>query len=191
MTWDPLVPPPQIPGLRYLYRVYRRDAQTEQVSVAGELPVSGEANPTLVDTGFEWERNYDYWVTGVTLIQQASGAERVEGEDTPPVHVVTRDIFPPATPSGLQAVFSGPGQKPFIDLVWLPDTEADLAGYNVYRQEQGGEPVKISTQPVKTPAFRDSAVVAGHEYVYSVSAVDISFSNAWVIAARSSTGAEP
>ena len=53
-------------------------------------------------------------------------AKQVEGDDTPPVTVVAHDVFPPATPTGLQAVFSGPGQKPFIDLVWTPNTEPDL-----------------------------------------------------------------
>ena len=76
-------------------------------------------------------------------------------------------------PSGLQAVFSGPGQRPFIDLVWAPDTDVDLAGYNVYRREEGTEPVKLNTEPVKTPAYRDSNVVAGEHYLYSVSAVDV------------------
>ena len=55
----------------------------------------------------------------------------IEGDDTPEVKVFANDVFPPAVPSGLQAVFSGPGQKPFIDLVWAPVSDADLAGYNV------------------------------------------------------------
>jgi fibronectin type 3 domain-containing protein len=69
-------------------------------------------------------------------------------------------------------VFSGPGQPPFIDLVWAPNTDADLAGYNVYRHETGGQPVKINKELVKAPAFRDSDVSAGKTYLYAVSAVD-------------------
>ena len=46
-------------------------------------------------------------------------------------------------PTGLQAVFSGVGQAPFIDLVWSPDTEADLAGYNIFRHEENGPAGKI------------------------------------------------
>lgn len=89
------------------------------------------------------------------------------------MRVVTHDVFPPATPSDLQAVFSGPGQQPFIDLVWAPNTEPDLAGYNVYRHEAAGAPGKLNSDLVKSPAFRDNAVVPGHEYSYSVSAVDL------------------
>jgi fibronectin type 3 domain-containing protein len=73
----------------------------------------------------------------------------------------------------LQAVFSGVGQQPFIDLTWAPNTDADLAGYNVYRREEGGQPVKINTELVKTPAFRDTNVQSDQTYFYSVSAVDL------------------
>ena len=51
----------------------------------------------------------------------------IEGDDTPKVTVYAHDVFPPAVPSGLQAVFSGVGQSPFVDLIWSPDTDADLA----------------------------------------------------------------
>jgi fibronectin type 3 domain-containing protein len=96
-----------------------------------------------------------------------------EGDDTPPVRVLAHDIFPPAVPSGLQAAFSGVGQQPFIDLIWMPDTDPDLAGYNVYRREAGGPEQRINSEPVKTPAFRDTKLVPGHSYIYSVSAVDV------------------
>ena len=172
LSWDPVSPSREIPGVRYAYRVYRRDVATNHDSVAGEVQVSGEANPTLLDTGFESEKTYDYRVTVVTSVEQATGSEQVEGDDSQPARVVAHDVFPPKTPTGLQAVFSGPGQKPFIDLVWAGNSEADLAGYNVYRHEAGGEPVKINTEPVKTPAFRDSDVVPGRQYFYSISAVD-------------------
>jgi fibronectin type 3 domain-containing protein len=72
----------------------------------------------------------------------------------------------------LQAVFSGPGQQAFIDLSWAPNMEADLAGYNVYRQEDGGAVTKINAQLVTAPAFRDEHVSAGTKYVYAVTAVD-------------------
>jgi fibronectin type 3 domain-containing protein len=88
------------------------------------------------------------------------------------VRVFAHDVFPPAVPSGLQAVFSGAGQQPFIDLIWAPDTDADLAGYNIYRHEAGTAEQKINSELVKTPAFRDTNVAAGHTYLYSVSAID-------------------
>jgi fibronectin type 3 domain-containing protein len=97
----------------------------------------------------------------------------IEGDDSPVQTVFTKDIYPPGVPTGLQAVFSGPGQPPFIDLLWAPDTDADLAGYNVYRREEGTQPVKVNTDLVKTPAFRDQNVAPGKTYRYSVSALDL------------------
>ncbi|MCU1269694.1 MAG: hypothetical protein JWN74_988 [Acidobacteriaceae bacterium] len=172
LAWDPVSPAREIPGLHYAYRIYRRDVASNHDSVAGEAQASGETNPSLLDTGFESEKTYDYRLTVVTLVEQASGSAQVEGDDGPPVRVVAHDVFPPKPPTGLQAVFSGPGQKPFIDLVWAGNSEADLAGYNVYRREAGGESVKINTELVKTPALRDSDVAPGHQYSYSISAVD-------------------
>jgi fibronectin type 3 domain-containing protein len=110
----------------------------------------------------------------VTFIQQSQGTtQQVEGDESHAVTVVAQDVFPPATPTGLQAVSSGPGQKRFIDLVWAPDTDADIAGYNVYRSEDGGEAKKLNPTPIKSPAFRDNDVMAGDEYRYAVSAVDV------------------
>ena len=82
-------------------------------------------------------------------------------------------FFPPAVPTGLQAVFLRVGQSPFVDLIWSPDTEADLAGYNVYRREENGEPAKLTSEPVKAPASRDRNEQSGKQYFYSVSAVDV------------------
>ena len=75
-------------------------------------------------------------------------------------------------PTALQAVFSGPGQSPFIDLIWTPVSDSDLAGYNVYRHQAGQPPVKLNGDLLRTPAFRDLNVVPGQTYFYSVSAVD-------------------
>ena len=172
IEWSAVLPPREISGVRYAYRVYRRDAETNKDSVAGEVHVAGDSNPNLLDTGFEWEKTYDYRVTVVTVVDRPDGPEQVEGEDTSSIRVVAHDVFPPAKPTGLQAVFSGPGQKAFIDLIWAGNSETDLAGYNVYRWERGFIPMRMNFELVRAPAFRDSSVVPGHEYFYSISAVD-------------------
>jgi fibronectin type 3 domain-containing protein len=70
-------------------------------------------------------------------------------------------------------VFAELGQRPLIDLSWSPNSEKDLAGYNVYRRTESTQPLKINTAPVKTPAFQDANVQPGTKYFYSVSAVDL------------------
>ncbi|HVZ19166.1 MAG TPA: hypothetical protein VG897_18755 [Terriglobales bacterium] len=163
------------PAIHFVYRIFRHSATDQQKPevIAGEVPFTDEPTTSFVDRNIDWEQRYVYRVAPITEVQQ-SGKElvEVEGDDSPAVEAFAHDVFPPATPTGLQAVFSGVGQKPFIDLTWAPNLESDLAGYNVYRHDPGAAPVKINPDLVKTPAFRDTNVQPGHEYFYSVSAVD-------------------
>jgi hypothetical protein len=172
------------PPLRYKLRIYRRE--NDRQDAGGEKPktdvrvadvnfaeCSETQPPQFLDQAFEWEKHYDYRATVVTVIATPGKPEvEVEGDDTPAVQVFAHDIFPPSVPTGLQAVFSGVGQAPFIDLVWSPDTEADLAGYNLFRHQEGEQPVKLNSDLVKSPAYRDTNVQSGKKYFYSVSAVD-------------------
>jgi len=173
LNWS-AIPAETSPSVRYLYRVYRRMEGSKQSAVAGETPAATGSNLTLTDSGFEWEKTYEYRVETVTVIAAEGKPEvQLEGDDTAEVKVFAHDVFPPAVPFGLQAVFSGPGQPPFVDLVWAPVADLDLDGYNVYRREEASPAVKLNAQPVKTLAYRDANVVPGKSYLYSVSAVDV------------------
>lgn len=159
--------------LRHLYRVFRRTAGKEQETVVGEVALEKSLEARLLDRNIEWESRYQYKVTAVTVVPTDGQPAEVEGVDSPYVEVFVHDVFPPGTPTGLQAVFSGLAQQKFIDLAWAPNTESDLAGYNVYRREEGGPAARINSERVTTPSFRDSNVAAGHRYSYAVSAVDL------------------
>lgn len=175
LTWTSDLPPADsTKPVRWVYRVYRRPEGSSQQIVAGEVPAGSERNGTFTDSNIEWEKTYEYHAETVTVMAREKEPElQIEGEDSPEVKVFTGDVFPPAVPSGLQAVFSGPGQKAFIDLVWAPVTDVDLDGYNVYRHEEGAAAVKVNAELVKTPAYRDTEVASGRHYFYSVSAVDV------------------
>jgi hypothetical protein len=169
-------------GVKYLFRIYRHSELSTNATRIAEIDVTecaagsgGTKNSnSFLDQTFEWEKTYFYRGTAVSVVEAAGRPTvQVEGEDTPEVKVWAHDVFPPAVPSGLQAVYSGPGQQPFIDLIWSPVTDADLDGYNIYRHEESSAAVKVNTAPVKIPAFRDSQVVSGKTYFYSVSAVDL------------------
>ncbi|MGC2646006.1 MAG: fibronectin type III domain-containing protein [Candidatus Sulfotelmatobacter sp.] len=167
-------------GVQYLFRIYRHMESSSIWNKVVDADATGCAEGTsgrsssFLDQTFEWEETYFYRGAVVSVIETAGKpAVEVEGDDTPEVKVFAHDVFPPAVPSGLQAVFSGPGQRPFIDLIWAPVSDADLAGYNIYRHERGGVPVKVNSELVRTPAFRDMQVVPGKTYFYSVSAVDV------------------
>ena len=164
---------PESADLRFVVRVYRKSEDGKNDARVGEADALDCSHPGVLDQSFEWEKTYLYRANVVTRVSPPGKPElEVEGDDTPEGKVFTHDVFPPGVPSGLQAVYSGVGQAPFIDLIWAPVTDADLAGYNVFRHEEGGEPVRINPGLVKTPAYRDMQVVSGKKYFYSVSAVD-------------------
>jgi len=173
LTWTAGRPPSDVPRLGYLYRIYRRQAGTMTDVVAGEVPLGNSSQINFVDHGAGWQIRYQYHVTPVTVIAGRQPPVQVEGDNSAAATVFTNDVYPPSTPSGLQAVFSGVGQQPFVELTWSPVTAADLAGYNVYRHEEGGEPIKLNTELIKSPAYRDIHVESGKRYSYSVSAVDL------------------
>jgi hypothetical protein len=173
LTWTQNQTPPELPHISFLYRVYRRSKGTTNDALAGEVPAGNGSQYRLVDAAAAWQARYQYRVTPVTVVPGQPTAIQIEGDDSRPVEILVNDIYPPTVPSGLQAVFSGVGQQPFVDLTWAPVTAGDLAGYNVYRREQGGTPRKLNTDPVKTPAFRDAQVESGKTYFYSVSAEDV------------------
>jgi hypothetical protein len=189
LTWDCETPPRNPAGAHYLYRIYRKSVDTRT-----EVKVADVTCPDnhFEDTSIEWQKAYGYRISVVSVIEllpkvhpcpaqpvpdssnhiECLDTVSAEGDDSAGQNVFTKDNYPPAVPTGLQAVFSGPGQSAFIDLLWAPVNDADLAGYNVYRREDNASPTKVNAELVKAPAFRDANVVAGKTYAYSVSAVD-------------------
>jgi hypothetical protein len=175
ISWDQTWPPENLTHLtaQYAYRINRREqGSNAPPTLVKQVGASNEAM-ALVDTSIEWQKHYEYWITPVTLWQGAGKKGTVEGADSPVAAVFANDVFPPATPVALQAVYSGIAEQPFVDLSWTANTEPDLAGYNVYRHTENEPPVKVNPELVKVPAFRDTNVKPGTKYFYSVSAVDL------------------
>jgi hypothetical protein len=161
------------------YRIYRREKPSSHRTAIPYLRAVIHTRDgdrwSGIDTNIEWEKSYSYWVTPVAKVFTANGAlvSEVEGEDSPPIEITTHDIFPPAVPEKLLAVVSQiPGRR-FVDLIWSPNTEKDLAGYNIYRRKEGEEMVRINSAPITMLSFQDTTVAAGNKYLYCISAVDL------------------
>jgi hypothetical protein len=85
---------------------------------------------------------------------------------------VSSDTTPPAQPQGL---FATPGDGS-VSLNWTPNSDADLAGYNLYRATTSpvpttGTPVNGSTL-LTSPGYIDTGLSNGTTYHYVVVAVD-------------------
>jgi len=167
-------PMPAITG----YRIYRSEIHpSAPASPPQDIPESQAAQlassqtNSYRDTSIVFDHAYIYVVRSVIQVE----GNELESSDSPPVTVTPRDTFPPAAPQGLVAALL-PGSASgtvLVDLSWSISLETDLAGYRVYRSEQEGTRGQLLTPDLlPTPAVRDTSVVPGHRYWYTVTAVD-------------------
>jgi hypothetical protein len=152
---------------------------------SGQPSASGPSDAGgTIDRTAEQGQTYRYTaqrVRSATLTGQTPASHKLELRSTisPPITLLVRDTFPPAAPAGLAAVPGGASPAPnSIDLSWDPNTEPDLAGYIVYRQQisstgvQAGQFTRLNPTAVIGPSFRDQTAAVGQRYAYRVTAVD-------------------
>ena len=140
------------------------------------LWVEAGARPAgrALDREIQFGNVYEYRAQRVVRMDVNGRMLELAGELSHEVRVEAKDIFPPAAPTGLAAVATegSNGAEAAIDLSWQPASDADLAGYIVYRREAASEWARISpAEPVVAPAFHDAHVEQGHTYEYAVSAI--------------------
>jgi fibronectin type 3 domain-containing protein len=134
-----------------------------------------------VDRTVQKGETYRYTARRLREISLEGHALELRSDLSSPVKVTMLDTFPPGIPTELEAVPGGAtASDRSIDLSWAPDTDSDLAGYSVYRQEVtsagqvAGTATRLNTTPIVGPAYRDQTAVPGHRYAYRVTAVDAS-----------------
>ncbi len=109
LTWSCVEPTKALPDITYRYRIYRRSVEKKTDLRLGDVDCPP---PRFEDHTFEWQKAYEYRIAVLTLLGEEKPVV-VEGDDSPVQKVFANDIYPPEVPSGLQAVFSGPGQATF------------------------------------------------------------------------------
>lgn len=164
------------------YRVYRAlvepgaaaeaAANQRKPKLAGPLALVGVTPaPPYRDTQFEFGRIYVYTVRSVAQYETGS----VESADSRVAIVAPRNSFPPAAPQGLAIIIvpATPQVLAHLELSWAISPEADVAGYNIYRNGEAGAPgARLNRDLLLTPVFRDIPGVPGSTYFYRVTAVD-------------------
>lgn len=143
--------------------------------VQQSLLIEDVSQGRALDKSIRFGETYAYRAQRVARVTVEDKTLELAGAVSDPVQVEAKDVFPPAVPAGLAAVttMGGNGVETAIDLSWVPDSEADVAGYVVYRREGDGAWQRISpAEPVVGPAFHDAQVQPGNTYIYAVSAVD-------------------
>ena len=118
-------------------------------------------------------QQYLYRAQRVRTVEIAGSRYELRGPTSSPVPLTMTDTFAPLAPTGLATIPGAQGSTPTIDLSWQASSEADVAGYNVYRREGSSSGfTRLNTKPVLGPAFSDTAIAAGAIYTYRVTAVD-------------------
>jgi hypothetical protein len=140
------------------FRVFRKTGDEAYAQVASVQ------TPSWTDSATEFGTRYRYEVQ--SIVKLGNGKE-AESELSDEASIVPRDIFPPATPKGVQ----GSSAPNSIELNWERNTEGDIGGYRVYRSEGNGAMERIADISV-VPSYSDRKVESGKMYHYSISAVD-------------------
>ena len=151
------------------YNVYRGIASGFAVNTATDTPLGQPSSNSYSDSnGLSQATSYYYRVAAV----DNSGNIGVLSDES--FGTTAGDTFAPAKVLGLTATTISSSR---IDLAWTPNTEPDIARYNVYRGTSAGFAVNTGTDtPLAQPStntYSDTAGLAeSTTYYYKVAAVD-------------------
>jgi hypothetical protein len=125
----------------------------------------GTSEKPEFDDNVEFGKEYTYYVQALA----PAGDATAEGDNSAPVSVTPKDVFPPAAPTGLNFILGGKT----IELTWSRNTEPDLKGYRVYRGFENN-PFERVTETQDSPSYSDRNIASGKQYRYAVAAIDVS-----------------
>ncbi len=139
--------------------------QAEPGNTGAAKTLDGAAEPGV---------RYRYAAYRREVVRLGGRTEELRSAPSAAVEIAWQNVYPPATPQGVTAVGYSAATGYAVDLIWQPVDDARLAGYVVYRRAAGatGERVRLTPQPLRTPAFHDASAQPGIGYRYEVTAID-------------------
>jgi len=165
LTWQPVTQLQDGRPIRDLagYRVYRRSGDQSWIKVTPEpLTVASFQDVAVLN-----DVEYSYKVRAVRRV----GPDFIESLDTPTLTAMPEKRTAPPPVLNLVAVAGERG----VELRWDPSPAPDVAGYKIYRRQEGEVEFKLITPALVTrPAYLDEKTARGRSYHYYVTAVDTS-----------------
>ncbi|OGL43467.1 MAG: hypothetical protein A2161_13675 [Candidatus Schekmanbacteria bacterium RBG_13_48_7] len=143
------------------YNVYRSTSPDSFL----DKPVNSEPleESIFIDEKIQFDTEYYY------IVRAQVKTAAMESDNSKPVSIFISDIFPPAPPIGFTLIKA----VDRINLVWKPNEELDVAGYNIYRSELPGRGyVKINDVLIERSFFSDMSIKKGITYYYVITSVD-------------------
>jgi len=170
ITWEP--PTTNIDGSTPVnllgYNVYRITAsQTPaEPKLLNPDPIT---STQFADKNFKFGEKYTYFVRAVSL---GTEGKPVESLNSNTIELSPLDVYKPAAPN-LTPPNAIPGR---VALFWVPNTEPDVVGYDLYRSTDPNVPkaqwLKLTPQLYTKTTFQDENVESGKTYYYYLVAVD-------------------
>jgi hypothetical protein len=170
------------------YNVYR----VNPGDVPGDLDNPLNSTP-IQEATYTDVPSYGTFQYHVTAVASPFAPPRVESDPSAAATATFKDLLPPPTPGGLNALV----EPHAVQLVWDAVEAGDLAGYKVYRTEGSGieklvpvATIALTKDPVTVTTFRDTTINVGISYYYEVASVDKSGNESkraktdWVLAPK-------
>lgn len=163
LTWQPVIQLQDGRPVRDLagYRLYRRSGGEAWIKVNPEIVTGVSFQDVAVLNDVE----YSYKVRAVRRV----GPDFIESVDSPTRMAMPEKRTPPPPVLNLVAVAGDSG----VELRWDPSPAQDVAGYKIYRRQEGEVQFSLLTPTLVTrPAYLDERATRGRSYHYYVTAVD-------------------